>query len=71
MVIGIEVGIDVELAESRNNERILDWSIVNAYRKWDGRVLSRLPVGHRYFHCIGITRTGSSGFRVFHDNAVF
>ena len=71
VVIGVQIGIDVQLAQTRNDKRILNWGVVNTGGQWNCRVLCRLPIGHRHLHRIRARLAVACCSRILHDNAVF
>ena len=71
IVIRVQVGVDVQLAQSRDYEWILDGSVVDASRQRDSRVLSGLSIRHRHLHSVRTRLTVSACPSIFHDDAVF
>lgn len=71
IVIGVQVGVDVQFAQTRNDKRVLDRRVVDASRQWDSRVLCRLPIGHGHLHRIRARLAIACCSRILHDNAVF
>ena len=67
-VVGVQVGVDVQLPQSRNHEWILDWGRF----AYDGhghlRISCRTDFGGGHVHCV---RAGGASMDLLHDDAVF